>query len=73
MLAVSSPVILSELESLKVIAEKWIEKIQTGIPGVDLPAPDDRLELFLRELCGELLLCAGKCESLSTVLSGEVR
>lgn len=72
MLPVSGDVMLKELEGASHILEKWKEKIEGGIPFVDIPAPPDRLEAFLREMCGELLIVAGKCEHLSSVLSGSL-
>lgn len=71
LLAVTQETILSELKSSKDILESWIKKAEEGIPGLDIPAPPDRLEDFMRAFCGELLIVSGKCENLSNVLAGE--
>jgi hypothetical protein len=70
-LAVTSETILAEMKGAKDILEAWMVKVEEGIPGVDVPAEPDRLEDFLRALCGEMLIVAGKTEHLSNVLSGE--
>lgn len=69
-LPISPPVLLQELDAAKVILVKWLEAVAGGIPMIDLPADEDALAEFLRELCGELLLVAGKCETLAQVLYG---
>lgn len=71
-LPVTNEVLLAELTSSKAILEAWIAKVEAGIPGIDIPTPQEHLEDFLRPLCGELLIVAHKCESLSNVISGEV-
>jgi len=71
-LAVTRETMLAEMTGAKVILEAWINQLEEGIPGVDIPAAPDRLEDFLRAFCGELLIVAGKCEHLSNVLGGEV-
>lgn len=71
LLPVTQEVMLSELKSSKDILEAWIQKIEAGIPGMDVPAPPERLEDFMRAFCGELLIVSGKCENMSNVLAGE--
>jgi len=71
MLPVSPDLIHDELESAKKILEKWIEKVKAGLPVVDNPGDEMQLDLFIRELCGELRVCAGKCGNLSEVLQGD--
>lgn len=67
-LPVSPPVLLDELASAQGILKKWLEGIAQGIPAIDLPGDEETLDEFLRELCGELLLVAGKCSTLAEVL-----
>lgn len=72
MLTVSRDVLLKELETSRDYLANWVERIQAGIPGIDLPATgnaEEHLESFIRELCGELRVVAGKCESLSEVVA----
>jgi vacuolar-type H+-ATPase subunit E/Vma4 len=71
MLPVTSEVIRSELEATKEILEKWLEKVNDGIPGMDVPAEDLSIEIWVRQFCGELNLIAGRCETLAGVLLGE--
>ena len=71
MLPVTQETMLSELKTSKAILESWIQKVEAGIPGLDIPAPPDRLADFMGALCGELLIVSGKCENLSNVLNGE--
>lgn len=58
----------SELEAAIKILSKWHEKVGKGIPGFDLPAEPHVTHKFMREMCGELMLVASKCSSLSTIL-----
>lgn len=67
-LAVSPDVIHSELEAAQAIISKWRERVSNGIPGVDLHAEDEAFARFLSEFCGELLLVAGKCQTLSGIV-----
>lgn len=71
-LPVSSPIIISELTAAKTILEAWLERVENGVPGVDIPAPPEQLEDFMRGLCGELLVVSTKCENLSNILSGDM-
>ena len=71
MLSVTHETMLAELKSSKLIMDAWIQKIEEGIPGIDIPAPPDKLEDFMRSFCGELLIVSGKCENLSNVLTGD--
>lgn len=73
MLPISTDVVRSELEGVKSIIEKWLARLDQGIPGVEVPAPEDRTEAFLRELCGELMVSAGKCENVASILSEGTR
>ena len=70
-LPVTQDVILSELDSAQKILAKWHAAAKEGIPGVDVPGPQDSMEDYLRSFCGELLLVAGKCETLANLLAGE--
>jgi hypothetical protein len=76
-LPVSTPVILTELESMTTVLEKWIEKVRNGVPGVDVPlsgmsAPGDRLDVWLNELIGELRLVSGKAHNISEILASAI-
>jgi hypothetical protein len=74
MLPLATPTILAELESVKDLVEKWVEKVSEGVPGVDTPmtgmaASGDRLDLWLNELIGELRLVSGKSHNLAEILA----
>ena len=71
MLPVGPDLISSELDSAKKILEKWIERVNAGMPVIDQPGNDHQLELFVQELCGELRIVAGKCGNLAEVLLGD--
>lgn len=69
-LPVSTQVLLSELAAARALIEKWEQTVGTGIPGVDFPGSEDVTEGFVTELCGELLIVAGKCQTLAEVIYG---
>jgi hypothetical protein len=70
-LPVSPDLIHEELQGTINILTKWLDAVNKGVPGVDIPGPDveEALDNFLRELTGELLLAAGKAHNLAVVLS----
>lgn len=75
MLPVSTETLIRELESIKDLAAKWVEKAATGVPGVDTPisgnaGEDERLDVWMVELIGELRLISGKTHNLAEVLAG---
>ena len=77
MLPVSTHAMLAELESVKTLIDKWVEKVSMGVPGVDVPITGnspvgDRLDLWLTELIGELRLVSGKTLNLSEILAGTI-
>jgi len=61
----------SELESIEKIVSRWREEVGGGIVGLDKPAvnAEEKLELFVRQLTGELFFVAGKCQNMAVVLS----
>ena len=74
MLAVSADVLHAELVSVKNIIDKWVEKVGSGVPGVDIPIegntpPEERLDIWLAELIGEIRLVSGKTENIAQVLA----
>jgi len=74
MLSISSDVLSAELVSLKAIIDKWAEKTSEGVPGVDFPIegntpPEERLDVWLNELIGELRLVSGRAEVVAQVLA----
>lgn len=68
MLPVEQDLIRSELVGTKEILEKWISRVEAGLPMLDQPGTEQALDDFIRALCGELLVAAGRCETLSAVL-----
>ena len=71
MLTVNPEVIHDELLGAKKIIDKWLAKLDEGLPLLDEPGSEEQLELLMREFCGELRVCAGKCGNLAEVLSGD--
>lgn len=71
MLPVERETILQELKGVSDLTAKWAAKIETeGMPMIDFPGDEMALDQFLRALCGELLIAAGRAENLAGVLSG---
>lgn len=70
MLPVSGPVLISELDSAREILAKWVQRASAGIPMIDVVGSEENLDDFVREMCGELLIAAGKCSNLAEVLYG---
>lgn len=66
MLPISPDVLYDELESIQKVVVKWKERVKQ-IPGVDTPGSEEELQAFIRELCGELMLSAGKSEGIAVV------
>jgi hypothetical protein len=63
--------LLRELQDTQAILTKWVARIEKdGIPVIDRPGADEALEEFISHLAGELLLVAGRAETLSGVLIG---
>jgi hypothetical protein len=72
-LPVSPALLLQELVTARGVLEKWEKLVADGVPGVDVPATEDALEEFVTEMCGELLVVSGKCQTLAEVLYGNSR
>lgn len=60
-----------ELKSMRAMLEHWEQVVNTGIPGVDIPAENAEalVDRFRRELCGELTVIAGRTQALAVVIS----
>lgn len=74
MLPISREILHAELVSVKQIVDKWIDRIEEGIPGVDIPMEgntpaEERLDIWLSELIGEIRLVSGKTENVAQVLA----
>ena len=66
-----SPVIaINEMDNIKKIIDKWLERVNEGIPCVTFEAPDDQFDMFMKHWVGELRLLAGSADNLADVLSG---
>lgn len=72
MLPISVEVLTSELDTARSYIDKWLTKIrEEGLPGIDVPVsgdPDVHLERFVREMCNELRIVSGKCDTLAQVV-----
>jgi vacuolar-type H+-ATPase subunit E/Vma4 len=71
MLTVNPETIHDELTGAKKIIEKWLAKLDEGLPAVDQPGDEEALDMLMREFVGELRVCAGKCANVAEVLSGD--
>lgn len=69
MLALSPDVIHEELQGVQKLINKWTGIVNNGIPGVDTPASEEAAEKFLRQLVGELLFVAGRCQNMALILA----
>ena len=67
-LPVTPDTIDSEVESAIKILTDIRGRLQ-AIPGEDMPASEPRFLEYTRELCGELMIAANKCNSLASVLA----
>jgi len=76
-LPIATPSLLAEIQSVKVLIEKWEQKVAQGVPGFDVPMmgntpAGERLDVWLTELIGELRLISGKTHNLSEILAGTI-
>ncbi len=69
MLPISKAVLKEEINLALRVLNKWDQKMDAGIPGVEFPAAEDQLHDFLRELCGEFMLLSGKLENIADIIS----
>lgn len=73
MIPIASQTLLDEMSSIKVIVDKWVEKVAAGVPGTDtIPSGMDsgqRLDVWITELVGELRLVSGKTENIAQIIS----
>lgn len=66
---ISPEVLYDEILSAAKILEKWKARVgDEGIPSVDKPATPEQYDLFIRQLAGELLIVAGKCSNISSII-----
>lgn len=70
-LPINPETIYEELQSIEGVIAKWRESVGHGIVGVDKAAPDAeaKLEAYMREFVGELLLIGGKCQNMALILA----
>jgi hypothetical protein len=71
-LSISKAVLLSELDAAQGIIARWNAAVKQGIPLIDHPDSYESFVDFVREMRGELLLVAGKCDALSLVLGESI-
>lgn len=68
-LPISPDVLYDELVSAAKILEKWKTRVGVeGIPGMDKLATPEQFDLFTRQLAGELLVVAGKCSNIASII-----
>lgn len=69
MTALDTNTILQEVDSIKVLIDKWVAKLEKGLPSVDTPGTVMDLGLLLEKLIGELRLVSGKSMNLAEILA----
>lgn len=77
-LPVSRDVLEHELQSTVTLLQRWLQVVQNtgpiadmpsnGFPAMDFPAGEELFDEALQQMSRELVLCAGKCESLADLL-----
>lgn len=81
---ISRALMLSEIEGMQTLLGSWAAALkgegpipgsggQPGIPYEDYPAPEDKRIACYQQLAGELVICAGKCETLADVIHNGAR
>lgn len=68
MIPLSTAVIKEEIDLAMRILTKWQNKINEGIPGVDIPAHEDQIEAWCREFGWEIHLVSKKLDNLAEVV-----
>jgi hypothetical protein len=59
----------SEIKQVLEILKKWDEALEDpGIPGDDIPANAENIEVFRYQLYGELMLASSRLSSIADVL-----
>ena len=71
-LPVSGDVLHNELDTARGILDKWVKIVSEGLPAVDVPGDPAQLDKLLREMCGELTLVSGRCDTLVEVLGSSL-
>lgn len=70
MVSLDSNTILAEIDSIKVVVDKWVSKLETsGLPSVDSPGSVVDLGQMLEKLIGEMRLVSGKAINLAEVIA----
>jgi hypothetical protein len=67
MIVLSKEVLEQELKLSVGILEKWRNRLAEGIPGPEIPAPEDMAELWVQEFYAEMYLVANKLESIANI------
>ena len=69
MLPLSPEIIAAELSQTKIIIDKWLSKLEDGVPD---PRDDNGrlLQEFVLEMCGELQLGSDKLGNISAIFAG---
>lgn len=68
-IALSPDTIRSELKTVAGLVGYWQERLEQGVPGVEMPGTDEALEAVLRQFVGEMLFVSGKCQNMAMILA----
>ena len=69
MLSISKAVLKEEITLAQRILNKWQQRLDDGIPYVELPAEEHQFEAFRKELVGEFQLIASKFDGMATIMA----
>jgi hypothetical protein len=65
-------ILTSELKSARDILTKWVDKLEKeGVPVTDFDATTEESVDWIRNLCGEVGLVAGKIDAITASILGE--
>lgn len=82
---ISRQLMIAELESVQQLLGLWVLALKgetpapgsyvssPGIPAEDFPAAQEKRAECYQQLAGELVICAGKCETLADVIHNATR
>lgn len=73
-LSISRETLATELKIIEAAIHKWVERIETtGLPYLDFPGSPEQLFGAVKGLRGELLLVAGKLDTICGVLGEDLK
>ncbi len=71
MIPMSKEILGEELNMTQKVITKWQHKLAAGIPGQDGPATEQVVDEYCREFVAEMLILAGKLETIANIVSAD--